>query len=87
MKFHVAIIEAAGKWVLSRFYHHEHVLALHGAWYVQHEPLSYDHQETMNRLHREIAAAIRRQDPAAAADATRRHSEYWADLVLELDPR
>jgi DNA-binding GntR family transcriptional regulator len=82
MEFHAAVIAAAGRWLLSRFYHHEHVLALHGAWYVQHEPPAFDHHEAVNHLHREIAEAIRRQDPAAAAEATRRHNEFWMHLVL-----
>ncbi len=84
MQFHAAVIEAAGQWLLTQFYHHEHVLALHGAWYLQHVPASLDRDEMANREHREIAAAIRRQDPAAAAVAASRHKEcQWLELVLQ----
>jgi DNA-binding GntR family transcriptional regulator len=83
MEFHAAVIAAAGKWALTRFYHHEHVLALHGAWYVQHQAACFEHHEAVNGLHREMAAAIRRQDPAAAAEASRRHNAYFS---LELGP-
>jgi DNA-binding GntR family transcriptional regulator len=88
MQFHTAIIDAAGAWLLTQFYHHEHVLALHGAWYVQHVPVSSERDEMAHREHREIAAAIRRQDPAAAAVAARRHNEgQWLDLLLQQGDR
>jgi DNA-binding GntR family transcriptional regulator len=64
MQFHAVVIDAAGDWLVKRFYRHEHVLALHGAWYMQLNPVTFDHDHVAARDHREIAAAIRARDPS-----------------------
>jgi len=86
MQFHAAVIDAAGDWLVKRFYRHEHLLALHGAWYMQVDHVShvsFDRDNRAARDHREIAAAIRARDPAAAAETARRHNDGpWLERFL-----
>lgn len=82
MRFHAAVIDAAGDWLLGRFYRHDHMLALHGVWHLQREGVSLAGEDVTALEHRAIVAAIRARDPVAAAAASRRHHKNVSLDVL-----